>query len=233
MENRVVLVRHGHGPMDDRVINYCLSNGIKPDIRHPFAGDMLGDVEDDVIGTVIYGGNYNADSVKENPFLSEEYRWIGKAMDAGIPLLGICQGAQMIAHHQGAWAGARADETYEYGYYEVSPTEAGKDFLPAPLYMAQAHFHTFDLPSGATHLASSEVYENQAFSIGENVYGVQFHPEQTIEGFRRWQNVKWGIYEKLGAQPLAQQTELMHTHDAAQAEWFYGFLATFLGQADA
>ncbi|MEX0340891.1 MAG: hypothetical protein AB3N11_17855, partial [Arenibacterium sp.] len=231
MERRVVMVRHEHGPMDDRVVSYCLSNGIRPDIRYPFAGDTLGEVEEDVIGTVVYGGNYNADSVSENPFLREEYNWIGKAMDTGIPLLGICQGAQMIAHHQGEWAGARPDETYEYGYYKVSPTDEGKDFLPEPMVMAQAHFHTFDLPAGATHLASSDTYENQAFRIGDKVYGVQFHPEQTIEGFRRWQNNKWGLYEKPGVQPLARQTELMHAHDAAQAGWFYGFLAKFLGSA--
>lgn len=228
MKSRVVLVRHEHGPMDDRVVNYCLMNGIKPDIRYPFAGDTLGEIEEDVIGTVVYGGNYNADSVKENAFLSEEYRWIGNAIDAGIPLLGICQGALMIAHHQGAWAGSRAEGTYEFGYYKVSPTLEGKSFLPKPLYMTQAHFHTFDLPVGATHLASSDTFENQAFCIGNTVYGVQFHPEKTIEGFRRWQNAKWGLYGRPNVQSTTLQTELMYAHDAAQAEWFYGFLAAFL-----
>ncbi|MEX0339369.1 MAG: glutamine amidotransferase, partial [Arenibacterium sp.] len=198
-------------------------------IRDPFAGDTLGEVEDDVIATVVYGGMYNADAAAAHPFLNEEYRWIGKAMNAGIPLLGICQGAQMIAHHQGAWAGARPSETYEFGYYEVTPTDLGREILPEPLVLAQAHFHTFDLPRGAVHLASSATYENQAFQLGENVFGFQFHAEQTIEGFRRWQVRSPELFNKPGAQSLAEQTELMHHHDAAQAKWFYGFMARFLG----
>jgi GMP synthase (glutamine-hydrolysing) len=231
MAKRVVLVRHEHGPMDDRVVSFLLMHGLEPDIRYPFAGESLGDVTEDVVATVVYGGNYNAYDSAKHGFLNEEYRWIGAAMDAGIPLLGICQGAQMIAHHHGAWAGPRDPVIYEFGYYLISPTEAGREILPEPLYMAQSHFHTFDLPTGAVRLASSALYENQAFRIGEHVFGFQFHAEQTIEGFRRWQVNKPAVHERPGAQSLAEQTELMYRHDAAQAQWFYGFMSRFLGIA--
>lgn len=228
MKKRVVLVRHGHGPNDDRIVSFLVNNGIEPDIRKPFAGEMLGEVGQDVIATVIYGGMYNAYDTEIHPFLKEEYRWIGAAMDAGIPVLGICQGAQMIAHHLGAWAGAPAHGNHEFGYYKVSPTEAGQDILPGPLHMAQAHFHTFDLPEGAVRLATSEAFENQAFRVGDKVFGFQFHAEQTIESFRRWQVDKTNDYDKPGVQSQEEQTRLMHEHDAAQAEWFYGFLDRFL-----
>ena len=239
MSQRVVLVRHGHGPNDDRVVNYVTDAGFLPDIRKPFAGDLLGDVTDDVAGTVIYGGMYNAFDADKHPFLHEEYRWIGAALDAGVPMLGLCQGAQMIAYHQGEWAGPLDPELHEYGYYQITPTGADPDFMTEPLHMTQAHFHTFDLPKGAVHLARSESYENQAFRLGENVYGFQFHPEVTIEGFRRWQGQKTTQSGKTsthiganGAQDRATQTRLMYEHDAVQAAWFYGFLEKWLGRPE-
>ena len=231
MKQRVLLVRHGDGPCDDRVVNYLTLRGIVPDIRRPWQGDTLGDVTDDVIGTVIYGGMYNAYDADTDRFLHEEYRWIGAALDAGIPVLGLCQGAQMIAYHQGAWAGAPAHGQHEFGYYEVTPTGADPDFMPGPMHFVQSHFHTFDLPAGAVHLARSAKFENQAFRLGEAVYGFQFHPEQTIEGFRRWQAVKTATYAKPGVQSRAEQDRLMYQHDAAQADWFYAFLDKLFAQA--
>lgn len=232
MSKRVVLVRHGHGPNDDRVVSYLTDAGFTPDIRKPFAGDSLGDVTDDVAGTVIYGGMYNAYDTEKHPFLNEEYRWIGAALDAGIPTLGLCQGAQMLAWHQGEWAGAPDHGQHEFGLYEVTPTGADPDFMPGPMHVTQAHFHTFDLPKGAVHLARSEVFENQAFRLGSTVYGFQFHPEQTIEGFRRWQNEKTNSYGQPGAQDRDTQNRLIFAHDEAQATWFYGFLKKLFGQPD-
>lgn len=230
MKKRVLLVRHGDEPDDDRIVTYLAMNGFQADIRKPFAGDLLGDVTDDLAATVIYGGMYNAYDADLHPFLKEEYRWIGAALEAGLPMLGLCQGAQMIAYHQGAWAGARSDDApHEFGYYEVSPVAGAEDFLPTPMHFSQSHFHTFDLPPDARHLARSALYENQAFQLGDSVFGFQFHPEQTIESFRRWQQVKGDTYQKKGVQPLELQTRLMHAHDAAQADWFYGFLKTWLG----
>ena len=105
--------------------------------------------------------------------------------------------------------------------------------MVAPLVATQAHFHTFALPEGATLLASSALYPNQAYRHGTNTYGVQFHPEVTIEGFRRWQAAPWAAYGKPGAQTRLEQDAFMREHDAAQAEWFYGFLASLFGSRTA
>ena len=228
---RVLLVRHGDEPADDRVVTWLTSVGYKVDIRKPFSGDLLGDPEGDLAGTVVYGGLYNAYDTDKHPFLKEEYRWIQACLDADVAMLGICQGAQMIASQLGAWAGPRADETFEFGYYPIDPTEDAKGFLDARLWVTQAHFHTFDLPEGAVRLAGNENYENQAFRWGDKVFGFQFHPEVTIEGFRRWQKQKWNVYGRPGVQTLEEQTRLMHQHDAAQADWFYGFLDNLFGGA--
>lgn len=229
---RVVLVRHGTGPEDDRVVTTLRALGYELDTRRPFQGQTLGPVTDDVAGTVIYGGMYNADAEAEHPFLTEEYRWIGAMLDAGLPVLGICQGAQMIAFHQGAAVGPVPENYYEFGYYEVSPTPEGQSFLPEPHHFSQAHYHTFDLPRGACHLARSALFEHQAFRLGDRVYGLQFHPEQTRAGFTRWQSesVRW--HNSPGAQSKAEQDRLGELHDAAQDRWFTGFLTGLFGAAE-
>lgn len=235
MNKRVLCVRHGDGPTDDRVTNFCQINGLHADIRRAFQGDGLGDITEDLAGVVVYGGMYNAYDTELHPFLNEEYRIMAAAVDAGVPLLGICQGAQMIAHMHGAFAGAPGHGAHEFGYYRVSPTEAGLDVIPEPLHLCQWHFHTFDIPSNGEHLARSDLFENQAFRIGEKIYGFQFHAEQTIEGFRRWQAKAHaeggGEYAKPGVQSPQEQTQHMYAHDTAQADWFYGFLGRFLGDA--
>ncbi len=231
MTKRAVLVRHNDGPLDDRVASYFSLNGCTIDVRHPFLGESLeGVVEDDVAGTVVYGGPFNVYETDKHPFLNEEYRWIDACLTAGIPVLGICQGAQQIAYHLGAWAGAPEREVHEFGYYEVHPTPEAGDFMPRPLHVAQAHFHTFDLPEGAVRLAGNDAYPNQAVRFRENVYGLQFHAEQTIESFRRWQDAKWAVYGKPGAQTREEQDRLMVLHDKAQADWFYGFMGQLFGR---
>ncbi|MEP0943799.1 MAG: glutamine amidotransferase [Rhizobiaceae bacterium] len=236
---RLVLIRHNHVPADDRVASWAYLNGYEIDVRYPFAGDELEGLLDelnaqpDICGTVLYGGPFNADDSKNHPFLLQEERWIDACLKADLPMLGICQGAQQIARHLGAWTGPKEDEIFEFGYYQLNPSKAGlnEGFLSQSIFVAQAHFHTFDLPTGAVHLASSDAYQNQAFRLGKNVYGFQFHAEQTIENFRRWQDLKTIGYGKPGAQNREQQNQLMARHDEPQAQWFYGFLDGFFGPA--
>ncbi len=123
-------------------------------------------------------------------------------------------------------------DSREFGYYEITPTSAGEDFLPKPIHVVQSHFHSFDLPDGATHLATSVLYPNQAFRYGANTYGLQFHAEVTIEGFRRWQAASWAAYGQPGVQTREQQDVLMLQHDFVQAIWFYDFLGELFGSAD-
>lgn len=228
---RVVLVRHGDDPPDDRVSVFLHENGFEPVWRRPFAGEPLGDLDERVAGSVVYGGKYAVSETAKHPFLLDEARWIEACMMKGVPLLGICQGGQQIAHVMGAHVGPPASGAHEFGYYELVPTEAGRDMLPEPIHVAQAHFHTFDIPAGAVRLAGSDLFPNQAFQAGDSTFAFQFHPETTIEGFRRWQASPWAYFGKPGAQTRAEQDRLMALHDAAQAAWFYGFLGRLFAQA--
>jgi len=230
VRRKLVLIRHGEGPIDDRVVNWACLNCIDIKIYKPFKGELIKDIDDSVIGTVLYGGQYNVFETQEFPFLEDEYQWIRDCLTADIPMLGICQGAQQIAHHLGARVGPLGNKGSEFGYYQIEPTPEAVDcgFLDEPLFVTQAHSHTFDIPVGAIRLAGSTLFPNQAFKYGEKVYGLQFHPEVTIEGFRRWQEEDWS--RQLGEQSPKDQTSLMYKSDATQAKWFYKFLDNLFGE---
>lgn len=228
---RFVLIRHGDDPDDDRVVTYFRSKGVEPEIIRPFKGEVLGDVDAAVGGSVVYGGPFNVFEEDKHPFLHDEARWIRRCMAADVPLLGICQGAQQIARVLGAEVGPREGEPNEFGYYRVTPSEAGRDFLPDSLVVAQSHFHEFQLPPGAEHLAGSALFPNQAFKYGDRTFGFQFHAEVTPRCFRRWQEAPWARYGKPGAQTREEQDQLMALHDRPQHEWFMRFMDRLFGEA--
>ena len=231
MNRKLVLIRHGDDPPDDRVFTFALDHGFEPVVFRPFKGEALPDLGPDVAGSVLYGGPFNVFDEDKHPFLTAEATWIHASMDRDIPLLGLCQGAQQIARTLGAKVGPPEGGVHEFGYYPVSPTPEGRAFLPETLHMTQSHFHAFAIPDGAVHLAHSPLYPNQAFRMGQTTYGLQFHPEVTIEGFRRWQTRDWAPYGQPGAQTRAEQDALMLVHDARQAHWFIGFLRGLFGKA--
>jgi len=227
--NRLLLVRHNQGPADDRVASFLAARGASAVTVHPFAGEDLPDV-DGFDGVVIYGGPFAVYEEARYPFLLAEARLIEATLARDLPLLGICQGAQQIARVLGAHVGPHPQGLHEFGYYEVTPTPAGRDILPGPLMLAQSHYHGFDLPAGAELLARSAAYPHQAFRYG-SAYGFQFHAEVTEAGLRRWQAAEWAAFGKPGAQTRAEQDRLLATHDAAQNDWFLGFLARLFGPA--
>jgi GMP synthase-like glutamine amidotransferase len=96
-------------------------------------------------------------------------------------VLGVCLGAQMIASALGARVFANAHK--EIGWFPVQAVSTDSDSFRFPPQATVFHWHgeTFDLPPGAIHLAKSAGCNNQAFQIGRNVIGLQFHLETTPE----------------------------------------------------
>ena len=142
-------------------------------------------------GVIILGGPMNVDMVEEYPHLATEVRLIRRVMELGIPILGICLGAQLIAKTLGAKV--YKNPRKEIGWYDVSLTEEGKldpvmKHLEDTRPIFEWHGDTYDIPDGAVHLASSESCPNQAFRYGDNVYGFQFHMEVDAALVERWLN---------------------------------------------
>lgn len=224
MTRNLLLIRHHEKPDDDRVQIFAERNGFTPVSCRPYLGEALPDLSPDVTGVVVFDGRQSAADFDSDPYLADEMAFITKVMAADLPLLGICLGAQLIVRALGGRVGPLNGDLHEFGYYPVAPTAEGRDFLPNTLHVTQAHYHTFTLPAGVTHLAKGDNYVNQAFRYGDKVYGVQFHPECTADIFRRWQQSEHAAYGQPGAQSREEQDRLMASHDAAQGAWFNGFL---------
>ncbi len=126
---------------------------------------------------------------ERHPFLASEIELIKRQLERGQPILGVCLGAQLLAAAAGGkvYPGARGKEI---GWAPVELTEAG---MADPLWKGfprsfnTFHWHgdTFDLPPGAKLLAQSAHYA-QAFRLGANAYGVQFHPEVVPQQLAAW-----------------------------------------------
>lgn len=222
--SRIVVVRHDE-PNDDRLTAWATSCGIEAVVVRPYRGEKITSHRDDIIGTVVCGGDFNAYDTTKHPFLREEYQWIDHCLDQDIPLLGICQGAQQLAWHLGAHVGATPDGRCEFGVHKVEPTDSGRALFGESRSLIQAHWHTFELPDGAVRLASSDNFDNQAFKY-RAAYAFQFHAEVTIQTFQRWQVAKAHLYTRPGAQPLEQQNRLLAAHEPATEAWFFSAMDT-------
>ena len=137
---------------------------------------------------IVLGGPIGAYETKAYPFLAGELRMLERRLKAGRPVLGICLGAQMMAKALGArvYKGRRK----ELAWGPLALTAEGKASALAALgpRTPVLHWHgdTFDLPKGATLLASTKLYANQAFAWGKRALALQFHVEVTAQGLERW-----------------------------------------------
>lgn len=155
----------------------------------PTASFPLGQAEDaDLL--IVLGGPIGVYESDEYPFVLGELDLLRKRLGAHRPTLGICLGAQLMAAALGAkvYGGGNGAEI---GWFELKP---GRDEAPAwfaPLLkpgLKLLHWHgdTFDLPEGARHIAASERYPHQAYTVGDYALALQCHPEVSQLALERW-----------------------------------------------
>lgn len=117
--------------------------------------------------------------------------WLRQAVPAGLPILGICYGHQLLAHALGGEV-ADLEPEPEVGTVCVALTEAGRDdplfhALPARFPAHASHVQSARrLPAGAVHLAHSRQEPHHAFRVGKRAWGVQFHPEFDTAAMRAY-----------------------------------------------
>jgi|Deesub1362A_J573_1020465.scaffolds.fasta_scaffold00359_11 GMP synthase-like glutamine amidotransferase len=148
------------------------------------------EVDEKVLATashiVILGGPMGAYEDDRYSFIAQEKEIIRRCFKSGLPVLGICLGAQLIANAVGS-------DVYPYktelGWYDVKKVGNHELFdpLPSKMKVFQWHNDTFDLPEGAKLVYAGEEVKNQAFVIG-NLVGIQFHIEVTPEIVEVWVN---------------------------------------------
>lgn len=139
----------------------------------------------DLAGLVVLGGPMGADDDARHPGLAAERSLLARAVDADLPVLGVCLGMQLLARALGA--AVHAGHGTEIGF---APVEVLADdpvlrpLGPAPTVL---HWHSdaAELPSGATLLARSTVTPVQAFRAG-SALGLQFHLELDAPDLEAW-----------------------------------------------
>ena len=136
--------------------------------------------------TIILGGPIGVYEADDYPFLQQEIELLKLRLEKNLPTLGICLGAQLIAHALGAKV--YAGHVKEIGWSTLDIRYASQNLLAPLANTAVLHWHgdTFDLPEQATLLASSKVYSNQAFQIGSNILALQFHIEVASDSLEKW-----------------------------------------------
>lgn len=148
-----------------------------------YADDVVPADLDDVDGIVSMGGPMNVDQAEQFPWLNDEAAYIKAAHEAGLPIVGICLGAQIIAHALGGKV--EKMDTPEIGWCSVSQFRPGfPDTLLGGIPWKTDQFHTHgcevtELPPGGAMLASSDACKHQAFRVGLTTYAFQYHFEWT------------------------------------------------------
>ncbi len=138
---------------------------------------------------IVLGGPIGVYETDDYPFLTSELALIEHRLSRDLPTLGICLGSQLMAKALGARVFKGL--VREIGWGSVNLTDEGRSSSLEPLGGDDAvvlHWHgdTFDLPQGATRLASNVNYENQAFAYGRNALALQFHLEADPRQLEEW-----------------------------------------------
>ena len=158
---------------------HCIYEAGVDDLRaiEPARADLL----------IVLGGPIGAYEEDRYPFLTDELHLTERQLLAGRPTLGICLGAQLMARALGARV--YPGPAKKIGWAPLALTEAGRASPLARLGdTAVLHWHgdTFDLPAGAELLASTDICAQQAFALGRNALGLQFHGEADAANIERW-----------------------------------------------
>jgi GMP synthase-like glutamine amidotransferase len=156
------------------------------------ASYALGELPKEPLGgydaALVMGGSMNVHEVDGHPWIDQERRAIADLLDNDVPFLGICLGSQLLAAVTGGTVSRVSDP--EIGWYDVETTAAAASdpvlgSLPARFTAYQWHSYCSDLPPGAVELATSPVCL-QAYRLGDNAWGTQFHAEVTSQICNGW-----------------------------------------------
>jgi GMP synthase (glutamine-hydrolysing) len=161
---------------------------------HLRAGEPLPDL-DGIDGVVSLGGEQSVRNIDSDPMLTAEAAFMREAVERGIPVLGVCLGAQLLAHALGGRVVRLAKPIIQWFPIETLPEAAGDPVIGALPEGAMAlHWNEdgIEAPTGAVELLGRRHGTVEAFRYGEIAWGVQFHPEAHDEGLDSWYEAGYG-----------------------------------------
>ena len=155
------------------------------DLQH---GDELPSL-DEVDGILSLGGAQSVRDLPEYPILQAEVDLLRAAVEAGVPVLGVCLGGQLLAHAMGAAVVRAPRRTVAWVELHATGEAAGDpiaDALGSPVRGLHWNEDSFELPPSATELLTRNGQGVTAFRAGDSAWGVQFHPEVDAAALERW-----------------------------------------------
>ncbi len=182
---RVLAVTHGPDVRAELFGEVIRADGHEL-VEWEISGGGRADVDMDAV--IVFGGHQNVGEEERFPWLESEYGLLRSWVRDEIPLLGICLGAQTLAHACGAWVGPAPAR--QAGFLDVELTEAGRadpvlGVFPPRFEAFVGNGYAFAVPDGAVELATS-VPQSQAYRVGARAWAVQFHPEIHGAQALRW-----------------------------------------------
>jgi GMP synthase (glutamine-hydrolysing) len=212
MANIVVFQHAEIGP--GRFGSTFRDHGFQLDIRRADLGDAVPTDLDDIAGLLVLGGSQNVTDAAKYSWMQLELEVIKKAHDRGLPVIGVCLGAQMIAQALGGTVAQRAGSP-DLGFANVSVTIPGQTETmlagvpwnhPQPFSCEQ---EIATLPPGATLLMSSKNTKNAAFKVGHRTFAFAFHPEcdRPMVDLLWSRSAEWCGKAGVTMQDLAAQTD--------------------------
>ncbi|MEV7802712.1 type 1 glutamine amidotransferase [Microbispora sp. NPDC088329] len=190
MRERLIVIEHEADAGLGFFAGWLEAAGVEVDVVRPYKGEPV--PERAALGLLVLGGSAAAWDDEGYGWLPATRGLIARAVDEGVPTLGICLGAQLMTMACGGTV-ERGDAGLEIGLGEIEPLpEAAADPLlsalpPGPVRAVQYHHDAMTtLPAGAVRLATGARYANQAYRLGDRAWAVQFHPEATAAIFASW-----------------------------------------------
>ena len=195
MNPRVLVIQNEESAPAAMVGEWLQEAGLEIDVIHAYAGETIpAQLPDQYAGVLAFGGAMGANDDDDHPWLTKERQLLSEAAKNDVPTFGVCLGAQVLATAVGGTS-TRAD-VIEIGAYDIDVLPVADNDPVFGMYSGQsvkaAQWHQdwiATLPTSAVILASNSNCPVQAFRVGENVYGVQFHPEVDAASFKEWYNV--------------------------------------------
>lgn len=234
MSKTALILQHTQEERGGLFEEILLEQGWKLEALPLFSGSSLPPSIKEFGLILVMGGPMSANDEQGHPFLKNEIPFIRRALKIGHPVLGVCLGAQLMAKAIGAKVYPGPHK--EIGWYWLSQTPSARSDpifsrLDPHFLVFQWHGETFDLPPEAVGLAGNMAYPNQAFRIGELMYGLQFHLEVTEPMIEAWLSAWSDEIKEAKPQPLTAREIFEDAHiylDRLQAQahrFFSGYLS--------
>lgn len=221
MSRRILCVLHQAHSTTGQVGIALRQLGHQVHIIRPLVGQRIPRQVDRFDGLIVFGGPMSAND-DHLQGIRTELQLIERWMHRDRPIWGICLGAQLMTRVLGGVVYTHPREQVEVGWYPIDPVGPGKRILTPLTHVYQWHREGFELPCGASRLASGVVgglFREQAYLVGQNTLATQFHPEMQPKMMNRWLMRAGHMLELSGAMNINNHRGGVTQYYPKQSHW--------------